>query len=93
MIPIASTRITSGDIEEFERHLEAQGCYAPSTIRRKTLLAQALQASLEGANLPLDEDLAVDKIREVQGPGRRRRTLNTTARDLIAFYHARGVTA
>ncbi|KAF5071319.1 hypothetical protein DSECCO2_213020 [anaerobic digester metagenome] len=84
------TQITPEDIADFERHLQAQGCYAPSTIRRKTLLAQALQTSLEGGDLPLDEDLAVEKIRGVAGPGRRRRTLNTTARDLIAFYQVRG---
>ena len=77
-------------LRSFEQDLQARGCYAPSTVRIKVSLARVLQGIFNGTGLPLDEDAAIDQIREAQSPGRRRRSLNTTVRDLIAFYQTAG---
>jgi len=73
----------------FEVYLQERGCYTLTTIRNKVTMARALQ-EVFGSGLPLDEEEAVDRIRERWGTGTRRRSLSTTARDLIAFYRARG---
>ncbi|MFA5409323.1 MAG: hypothetical protein GX625_21780 [Clostridiaceae bacterium] len=91
MIP--AVRLTPETLADFERHLSARGCYTPATVRNKVSLARALQSSTFSATgFPLDEDAAIDRIRDTQSPGRRRRTLNTTARDLIAFLRTRHAT-
>jgi hypothetical protein len=80
--------LSPGHIAGFERYLQERGCYAPSTVTRKVNMARSLQTAL--GQLPLDEDAAIDRIREVQQPGRRRRVLNTTARDLLEYFQAQG---
>ena len=85
--------LTPDLLAEFGHYLANQGCYTPATVRNKVSLARALQSSTFSATgFPLDEDAAIDRIRDTQSPGRRRRTLNTTARDLIAFLRTRHAT-
>jgi len=80
--------ITAEHIAGFERYLQERGCYTASTVTRKVNMAKRLQTALD--QLPLDEDTAIDRIREVQRPGRRRHALNTTARDLLEYFQAQG---
>ncbi|MFA5408278.1 MAG: hypothetical protein WC343_05850 [Bacilli bacterium] len=82
-------QIVPEHLVDFERYLQARGCYTPTTVRNKVSQARVLQSTFSDTGLPLDEDAAIDRIRETQGPGRRRRTLNTTARDLIEYYRAK----
>lgn len=84
--------LTPETLTDFERHLINRGCYSPLTVRNKVSNARSLHATTFTSGLPLDESAAIDAIRETHGPGRRRRTLNTTARDLIAFLRIRHAT-
>ena len=80
--------LTPETIQGFERYLQARGCYTPATIRIKICLTRSLQNIFSATGLPLDEAAAIDRIRDAQGSGRRRRSLNTTVRDLLDFVRA-----
>lgn len=89
MIPVA--RLTPEIIQDFERYLIGRGCYSPLTVRSKVSNARSLHVTTFDIGLPLDESAAIDAIRETHGPGRRRRALNTTARDLLYYFKTREV--
>lgn len=85
-------QLTPQTVEDFAQYLEGRGCYTENTVRRKVYNARILQTNIP--NFPLDEDIAVRQIWDVGGISpKRRRELNTTARDMIEFFEKEAATS